>query len=427
MFKGEKMKHLQKIATEFVKMAATYPKWWSRLTYDEQKEYIHDHPGTDLRATAPRLDPITGQEPIAATHYSVKGRLTNERGELVGGVIRETINVSDNRFSGAKTLQDLVDKIQQSQPKFKVLKIRPKQKVKEHPVNNTTSISSDEKANALSQEMYGQNFDSVNMTNLQKRRVKRQLENEQLGVTVEKGKVKPKPVISDKPLVVGNIAQKILFLCEMQGQISDGQWENARGDHWKVWSDLDWDKVGVGDNIGRKFYAQRDGYNFTNPELLDVVGDRMLYTVNLYKKYPKIVEPILTKDHHLLPESYEDAKTVYEGRHIRNQNDPNDYWAQKRKKLIDAGLTLDMFKDAEENPVYTEKEMKNDLRGLKKAFKPESDNQKAFKCTFDVKDRDGSLAFRSLTVKANDAEDAIKKLKTINNNVKMYNIREFEE
>ena len=419
------MKHLAKISSEFVKkVGATYPKWWDRLTHDEQKEYIHDHPGTDLRVTAPRSAPMTGQEPITATQYSVKGRMTNNNGEPVGGVIHETINVSDNRFSGAKTLQDLVDKIQQNQPKFKVLKIRPKQKIKSQPISPAPSSAY---LNALSQEMYGQNFDSVNMTNLQKRRVERQLENERLNVTVEKGKVKPKPVISDKPLVVANMAQKILFLCEMQGQISDGQWENARGDHWQVWSDLDWNKVGVGDNIGRKFYAQRDGYNFTNPELLDVVGDRMLYTVNLYKKYPKIVEPILESNHHLLPESYDEAKSVYEGRHIRNVNDPNDYWAQKRKKLQDAGLTLEMFKDVQDNPVYTEREMKNDLRGLKRAFKPESDNQKAFKLTFDIKGPDNELAFRSHTVKANNADEAIEKLKTTNKNIKMYNIRVFEE
>ncbi|HOD11170.1 MAG TPA: hypothetical protein PKH91_10540, partial [Flavobacterium sp.] len=252
------MKHLAKISSEFVqKVGATYPKWWDRLTHDEQKEYIHDHPRTDLRVTAPKSVPMTGQEPITATHYSVKGRLTNESGEPVGGVIHETINVSDNRFSGAKTLQDLVDKIQQSQPKFKVVNIKPKQKVKSQ---STSSAQPDS-----------------------------------TGITVEK--VKTKPVISDKPLVVGNMAQKILFLCEMQGQISDGMWENARGDHWKVWSDLDWDKVGVGDNIGRKFYAGRDGYNFTNPELLDVVGDRMQYKVNLYKKYPEQVGKILEKDH----------------------------------------------------------------------------------------------------------------------------------
>jgi hypothetical protein len=363
------MKHSSAINKEFVKIAVVRPKWWDRLTYDEQKEYIKDHPGTDLRPTAPRPAALTGQEPITASHYSIKGRMTNENGEPIGGVIHEIINVSDNRFSGAKTLQDLVDKIQQNQPKFKVLKIHPKQKAK----SNVSPVSDKAKEmylNALSQEMYGQNFDSVNMTNLQKRRIKRQLENEQLGVAVEKGKVKSNPVISDKPLVVGNIAQKILFLTEMQGQISDGQWENARGDHWKAWSNLDWDKVGVGDNIGRKFHAERDGYNFTNPELLDVVGSRMLYKVNLYKKYPKIVEPILKTDHWLLPDDYQDAKTVFEGQHIKN-NDPNDYWAKKRQKLIDAGLTLEMFKDATENPAYTEKEMRKDLRGLKKSFKPE--------------------------------------------------------
>ena len=34
--------------------AVTYPKWWGKLDYEEQKEYIHDHPGTQLRTTAVR-------------------------------------------------------------------------------------------------------------------------------------------------------------------------------------------------------------------------------------------------------------------------------------------------------------------------------------------------------------------------------------
>ena len=327
------MKYLSTISREFTKTAvAVYPKWWSRLTYEEQKEYIHDHPGTKLRVTAPRPAPATGQDPITADHYVIRCRAFNkETGAPVGGVIHEIVNVRTNPiFEGAQTLQDIVDKYEGSwnQPgsaaNVKVLKIRPKKRVSDP----TAPVSTPE---------------------------------------VKENK---KPVISDKPLVVGNMAQKILFLTEMQGQISDGQWENARGDHWRVWSKLDWDKVGVGDNIGRKFYARRDGYNFTNPELLDVVGDRMLTKVNLYKKHPKIVEPILKSDHWLIPDSYQEAKDIFEGRHIRG-NDPNDYYAKKRQKLIDSGLTLEMIKDAEENPVYTKKDMIRDLKGLKKAFKPE--------------------------------------------------------
>jgi len=318
------MKYLSTISREFIKTAvAVYPKWWLRLTYEEQKEYIHDHPGTKLRVTAPRPAPATGQDPITADHLgkfnerdkTIMENYLSQLRKLGKGI---TTFTPEANVPGWRRYQDRIKNA------FYSLE------------NELVSIISDPTAPVSTPEV----------------------------------KENKKPVISDKPLVVGNMAQKILFLTEMKGQISDGQWENARGVHWQVWSNLDWDKVGVGDNIGRKFYAIRDGYNFTNPELLDVVGDRMLTKVNLYKKYPKIVEPILKSDHWLLPDSYQEAKDIFEGRHIRG-NDPNDYWAKKRQKLIDSGLTLEMIKDAEENPVYTKKDMIRDLKGLKKAFKPE--------------------------------------------------------
>ena len=311
------MKHLALISKEFAKVAVAYPKWWSRLTYDEQKEYIKDHRGTQLRVTAPK-SLLTGQEPITTSHYSIKGRLTDSNGNPISGVIHETIDALDNKFSGAETLQDLVDKIQQSRPGFKLLRIRPKKK------KTTTSDNSNSTKSKQSE-----------------------------------------PVISDKPLVVGNMAQKILFLTEMQGQISDGQWENISGNHWQEWSNLDWDSIGIGDNIGRKFHTVRDGYNFTNRELIDIVGDRMLQRVNLYKKYPDIVGPILEKDHWLIPDSYEEAKSLL------TQKQTDDFWKKKKQKLIYAGLTLDKFKEAKDNPVYTRADMMRDLRGLKKSIKPE--------------------------------------------------------
>lgn len=78
-------------------------------------------------------------------------------------------------------------------------------------------------------------------------------------------------------LTVRNQAQKILFDEEMSGQISDGMWENTRPyDHWEPWCDAE---VVVGENVGRNFYARKDNYNLTNKDLLDIVGDRMLESV----------------------------------------------------------------------------------------------------------------------------------------------------
>ena len=62
---------------------------------------------------------------------------------------------------------------------------------------------------------------------------------------------------------------------ELDGQISDGYWENARPyNHWRVWcrATVIVDPV----NVGRNFYAEKDNYNFNSSELLEWVGDRML-------------------------------------------------------------------------------------------------------------------------------------------------------
>jgi hypothetical protein len=319
------MKHLASLTLEFAKkVAATYPKWWDRLTYDEQKEYIHDHPGTDLRTTAQRPVQMTGQEPITAKIYTIKSRLVDKAtGKPVGGVQHEIINTDSKLFEGAKTLQDLVDKYEgdfsNATKSLKVTNIKPRKPSSERPAEGPTDAA---------------------------------------GLHV--------PVTSDKPLVVGNMEQKILLLTEMMGQMSDGAWENTRG--WEDYRHIDWDTVGVGDNIGRKFYARKTNYNFTNSELLDIVGDRMLTTMNLYKKYPKIILPILEKDRWLLPESYGEALRLF------NEPQKDEYWIKKRQKLIDAGVTLDMYRDINEHPVYSKSDMVRDLQGLKKSFRAQSSN-----------------------------------------------------
>lgn len=84
-------------------------------------------------------------------------------------------------------------------------------------------------------------------------------------------------------LTVRNIEQAAAWL-ELDGQISDGHWENASPNaHWEVWCDAE---VHVrsgryAEPLGRNFDARKDNYNFTDRELLDVVGKRMLGIVRI--------------------------------------------------------------------------------------------------------------------------------------------------
>lgn len=81
-------------------------------------------------------------------------------------------------------------------------------------------------------------------------------------------------------LRVRNLAQKVLWEQELTGQLSDGNWENARPyDHWEPWCDADC--VVDPDNVGRDFYAQRDSYGFNRSDLLEIIGERMVEYVRV--------------------------------------------------------------------------------------------------------------------------------------------------
>lgn len=81
-------------------------------------------------------------------------------------------------------------------------------------------------------------------------------------------------------LRVRNLAQKVLWEEELTGQLSDGRWENSRPmDHWMPWCDAT--VVIDPENVGRDFWVRRDGYCFTEKDLLSIIGDRMLEAVRV--------------------------------------------------------------------------------------------------------------------------------------------------
>jgi len=81
-------------------------------------------------------------------------------------------------------------------------------------------------------------------------------------------------------LYVRNYEQKVLWDFELLGQISDGAWENASPmNHWKYWSDPA--KVDAS-NPGYTGYARKNNYNFTSPDLLKIIGYRMMSYLNAF-------------------------------------------------------------------------------------------------------------------------------------------------
>lgn len=164
-------------------------------------------------------------------------------------------------------------------------------------------------------------------------------------------------------LTVANNNQKIIFLCEMQGQISDGNWENSRPmNHWVDWCNLDEKTVLVGESIGRNFRTQKTAYAFNNKELLDIVGQRIITKINLVNS-GVLPEDVLFADHWLIPDNASDFEWIE-----REANLGNKYSSEKFAKLTALGIDLGILQEAEVGP-YTMKDLRKDCKGLSLALK----------------------------------------------------------
>lgn len=171
-------------------------------------------------------------------------------------------------------------------------------------------------------------------------------------------------MMNERKLYLSSIEQKIIFYCEMQGQISDGKWENMRPhNHWRVWSDLRWDDIVVSSDLeGRAFYAPYSKYNFADEKLLEIVGERVIGKIKLYKRYPEIVEPILMDDHWMIPDSMWEL-TYNEPGNLRL----TEYYSKKRKALAKKGLSDAMMSSAWLDHSYTMIDLISDCSKLKYA------------------------------------------------------------
>lgn len=161
-------------------------------------------------------------------------------------------------------------------------------------------------------------------------------------------------------LVVSNNEQKVLWDTELAGQISDGVWENATPQgHYQDW----FCEVVVGEKIGRNFYALKSNYNFTRPDLLKVVGNRMLTKVRVSLLTGITDTRILDDVPDDLADYCRDIEIADQGR-----DHTSNYFAEKILRLWEAGIDEGVMYLAE-NHSYGMKELKKDLSEIKKACK----------------------------------------------------------
>ena len=144
-----------------------------------------------------------------------------------------------------------------------------------------------------------------------------------------------------KTLAFRNADQLVLWKYELLGQLSDGHWENSvPHTHWERWHDAE--AIVDPDNVGRDFWVQRDRYNFANKDLLDVVAKRMIGYVRIAKSL---------------------GAEVLERTELRwSVGCDGELTGYKRDKMgnEDAGMVT----RALENPSYTMKDLKRDLKDM---------------------------------------------------------------
>ena len=145
-----------------------------------------------------------------------------------------------------------------------------------------------------------------------------------------------------------NNVQAVLFQVELSGQISDGMWENARPyDHWQPWCGAE---VRVNpSNMGINFYPRKNNYNFTSKELLDCIGERMVWACNLAEKGYDLAT----------------IETFYDFFDRIGESPLNEYWTKKRALMVEKFGSYENLIKGRENGSYDLKKLKAELKDMK--------------------------------------------------------------
>lgn len=115
-----------------------------------------------------------------------------------------------------------------------------------------------------------------------------------------------------KAIVFENRRQAILFGCELEGQLSDGHWENADPvDHWLRIVGLPL-YINIHDkNVGCLNFTPKIMYNFADGFLVKIVGDRMIDFVRFYMLCPNFPVNYNWEVFHLLGRMKDDDKESF--------------------------------------------------------------------------------------------------------------------
>jgi hypothetical protein len=91
-----------------------------------------------------------------------------------------------------------------------------------------------------------------------------------------------------KEIRFSNRNQVVLYECEIKGQLSDGFWENAEPlDHWENMCEAVVKEATGNEKLGCLGFRPAIEYDFADPDLIEVVGDRMIESVKTVICFPE--------------------------------------------------------------------------------------------------------------------------------------------
>lgn len=144
-----------------------------------------------------------------------------------------------------------------------------------------------------------------------------------------------------------------LWNSEITGQLSDGMWENtAPYDHWKVWNHME-AVIGPVPMVTPYTHAKKTGYNLAG--LIEYVGDRMLASGRMAKANPTLKD---FKGGEYMP------LTIEEFKKSKETGDWNHHFVGEYMAMVTVEMAEKFYATE-----YTMKELKADLRSIKKAMK----------------------------------------------------------
>ena len=175
--------------------------------------------------------------------------------------------------------------------------------------------------------------------------------------------------IAKKPTLVVRTLEQAACWLELDGQISDGHWENATPhDHWEIWCKADVRVAAEGEAVGRDFYARRTNYNLSDKRLLDIVGKRMLGIVRLARAFG--LETAASLEHDVDCDSGRvdfDGPTRIANRYLaEGKPEQAQYWVEKSLRLQLLGR--EAVEAALADETYTMRQMRADLKELRAAM-----------------------------------------------------------